>query len=170
MQIGNEPWDYPAAFYNTLLNGFSQGCKAGDSALQVLPCALQADTTEAASSTSGNYIGARVLQADAQYLDALNIHAYSFYTRTEDGRNGATYPEDPRSYMHAVRNLIRWRDVNTPTLPVRITEWGWDSDGPVTTCTGDQYWYSCVTEEAQAIYAVRGALLLAREGLESAVW
>ncbi|KAJ3127022.1 hypothetical protein HK098_006913 [Nowakowskiella sp. JEL0407] len=165
MEVGNEPWNYPASFYNSVLRGMASGAKAGNPAMKVMPCALQAHEPERANATDGNYIGNRVTPSEAPYLDILNIHVYSYIFRP-DGVRIAVHPEHPMSSMAEIRNMMRFRDVNMPGKPVYVTEWGWDSPGVGEGCVSTE----CVSEQAQALYAVRGALMLAREGVERAVW
>jgi hypothetical protein len=66
--------------------------------------------------------------------------------------------------------------VNTPALPIHLTEWGWDSAGGGEDCnppperSADLPFPECVSEDAQALYAIRGALVLARKGLSRLTW
>lgn len=64
-------------------------------------------------------------------ITTLNVHAYSFYDGS--GETLATWPEDPRSSMQAVKNMIRWRNVNMPGKKVFLTEWGWDGASTIDT-------------------------------------
>lgn len=48
----NNTGDYSAAFYTQLLRGFTDGAQAGDPAVKRLPCALQVNTHEPASTYS----------------------------------------------------------------------------------------------------------------------
>jgi len=63
-----------------------------------------------------------------------------------------------------------------PALPVHLTEWGWDSAGGGQSCDPPPErstrapFPECVSERSQALYAVRGALVLARKGLSRATW
>ena len=72
--------------------------------------------------------------------------------------------------------MIRFRDANTPNLPIYLTEWGWDSAGGGEDCnpppgrSTDGPFPECVSEDAQALYAIRGALVLARKGLSRLTW
>lgn len=82
---------------------------------------------------------------------------------------------------------MRWRDANVPTKKVHITEFGWDApQGALgcanfrciimltqprqvasgVTCSATQ----CVPEFAQAVYGVRGFLVLNREHVDVANW
>ncbi len=165
MEAGNEPWDYPAAFYASWLEGFAAGARSGDPAMRVTAGAFQAGTPEDADATSGHYMGARVTEAAAANLDAVNAHAYSFMY-DEAGTRLGVMPEHPQSSMREVFAALRWRDANLPGKPVWLTEWGWDSEGGGETCTGTE----CVSEAAQADYLVRGAMIGARWGLSRMDW
>eukprot|EP01105_Mastigella_eilhardi_P008913 TRINITY_DN2136_c0_g1_i8.p1 TRINITY_DN2136_c0_g1~~TRINITY_DN2136_c0_g1_i8.p1 ORF type:complete len:594 (+),score=103.68 TRINITY_DN2136_c0_g1_i8:78-1784(+) len=109
MEVGNEPWDYPAKFYQSVLRGFTNGAAKGDPKMLIVPCALQANSLEEANATSGNYIGTRVTSDIASKLDGLNAHAYSFVYNQTGARVG-TYPENPASTMQSVRAMLRWRN------------------------------------------------------------
>jgi hypothetical protein len=77
------------------------------------------------------------------------------------------------STIHEVNSLLRFRDLALPGLPVYITEWGWDSAGGGEDCSPPPGYSAspvCLTEEAQALYAVRGALILARKGFARMTW
>ncbi len=165
LEVGNEPWDYPSSFYRSILGGMAAGVKAGDPSMKVMPGALQASKPEAANATGGNYIGARLSPAEAVYLDVLNTHAYS-YTYAADGKRTGVPPENPTSSINQVRNFLRFRDANLPNMPVYLTEWGWDSAGAGENCNANE----CVSERAQALYGLRGALLLSRLGLDRLTW
>eukprot|EP00028_Trichosphaerium_sp_Am-I-7-wt_P010749 CAMPEP_0168534884 /NCGR_PEP_ID=MMETSP0405-20121227/18269_1 /TAXON_ID=498012 /ORGANISM="Trichosphaerium sp, Strain Am-I-7 wt" /LENGTH=373 /DNA_ID=CAMNT_0008561883 /DNA_START=222 /DNA_END=1340 /DNA_ORIENTATION=- len=169
LEVGNEPWKYPADFYTKILSGMAKGAKDADSDFQVFPCALQATFPDPDPLTGGNYVGGRITEVNAPYIDGLNIHAYSAY------RNGtnvlvATMPEDPLSDFNAIRNMLTYRDVNFPGKPVYLTEWGYDSDGVGEYCVPDRYHDSCVSELASSVYGLRGLFMAAREGIDKAFW
>ena len=164
VEVGNEPWSYDASFYATLVLGFAQGVKAADPAMRVLPAAF----------ASLADLLARVNATHAGLLDGLNVHAYS-WTQTTRGRTG-TYPEHSLSTLHGVNSLLNFRDQVLPGMPVFLTEWGWDAAGGGETCNppperaSQAPFPECVSEQSQALYAVRGALVLARKGLSRATW
>ena len=164
LEVGNEPWTYDASLYSQILLGMAQGVKDADPTMLVLPAAF--------GSLSDLF--ARMNAQHLLYLDALNVHAYS-WLQTAQGNSGV-YPEHPMSTLHSVNGLLRFRDAVLPTLPVYLTEWGWDSAGGGEDCqppadrAGQAVSPQCVSESAQAAYAVRGALMLARKGLARLTW
>ena len=161
MEVGNEPWDYDASFYKLILKGMSAGARSVDTKIKVLPGAFQAHDKH----DKGNYIGTRVEQDVAHNISAINFHTYSYRNNVKGVRTG-TYPEHPDSTFNSVNNIVRWRDTNTPGKSIWVTEWGWDSPGSGENCTFPE----CVTEKGQALYAVRGLLILARANVEKAHW
>ena len=166
MEVGNEPWiagmGYSdPVFYSNILMGMAKGAKDADPTMRVLPAHF------------GNLRDTllRMNASHVQYLDALNIHAYSWY-QTVQGRTGV-HPEHNMSTIHEVNSLLRFRNLAVPGLPVYITEWGWDSAGGGEDCSPPPGYSAspvCLTEEAQALYAVRGALILARKGFARMTW
>lgn len=161
MEIGNEPWDYPVEFYPEVFLGMAKGAFDAKSDILILPCALQADDAFAVN----NYLGHNFNETHSAYVDAVNTHIYSFL-RTESGERISVQPEHPDSAFNGIRNTLRWRDANIPDLPIWVTEWGWDSDGVGEDCTNTE----CVSEDLQAVYGIRGLMILARLGIEKAAW
>lgn len=166
IEAGNEPWHYPAEVYREILLGMAEGAEAGDPTVEVFPCALQAvDPLAEKLGPWKNYIGDRITPASARLLDGINIHCYSYVARA-DGKMRAVHPEHPNSTFWEMLNAIRWRNQNMPGKKIYLSEWGWDSDGAGEDCTHDV----CVSEQAAANYAVRGALIAARLGIDRATW
>eukprot|EP01119_Soliformovum_irregulare_P017503 TRINITY_DN5221_c0_g1_i1.p1 TRINITY_DN5221_c0_g1~~TRINITY_DN5221_c0_g1_i1.p1 ORF type:complete len:662 (+),score=138.41 TRINITY_DN5221_c0_g1_i1:156-1988(+) len=173
VECGNEPWTFPSDFYREILAGFAAGCRSGDISMKVLPGAFQADTRDLDPTSGGNYIGTHVNASTLGNIDVLNIHAYSYYDAPSSiGVTMATYPEDLRSSFQAIRNMIRWRNINTPGKSVYLTEWGWDGESIWDTpkCMSDSYHDVCVSSNAKALYAIRGLIKAAREGVDRATW
>lgn len=167
MEVGNEPWDYDSTFYKDVLRGMASGAKAADPAMEVFSCALQsADPTTEATGNLKNYMGVRLPANTAQYLDGLNVHHYSYIADQATGQRIATYPENPASTMRGIVSDIRFRDANMPGKKIMMSEWGWDSDGAGEPC----YHSECVTETAQAMYAIRGLMMMDRLGVDRATW
>ena len=61
---------------------------------------------------------------------------------------------------------MAWARANTPGKPVWVTEFGWDAALPGERCNGTH----CVSQYSQAVYAIRGLMILARKGVERAHW
>lgn len=160
MEVGNEPWDYESSFMQTILSGMAAGAKAADPAMKVMPAAYQTMDRYA-----GAYLADVLTAADAPNIDMLNIHTYS-HIFLPSGERVATHPENPAGGLHSVLAMIRWRNHNMPNTPIYLSEWGWDSTGGGEACTDGE----CVTEREQAVYGVRGALMLARYGLDRLTW
>ena len=165
MEIGNEPWDYSSEFYSNILENMAAGARSIDSVIHVLPCALQAHEISPNEPTTGNYIGTRVKPEVATNISVINTHAYSFMINGS-GVRIATYPEHEDSEFNSIRNIIRWRDINTPLKPIWLTEWGWDANGKGENCVNTE----CVSEDAQAVYGIRGLFILSRLGIEKVTW
>ncbi|RMG78882.1 MAG: hypothetical protein D6714_17260, partial [Bacteroidetes bacterium] len=166
MEVGNEPWEYDAAVYRKILSGMARGAKAGDPAMEVFPCALQAADPEAeVRGPFKNYIGARIFPEHFPLLDGINIHAYSYRTNFW-GRREATFPEHPNSTFREIFNAIRWRNHNMPGKKIYLSEWGWDCAGGGEACAHAE----CVSEKAAAAYAARGVFIAQRLGIDRATW
>ena len=165
MEIGNEPWHYPSDFYEEVLRGMAEGAKAADPNMQVMSCALQAGIPENENSYFKNYTGTHISETAANSIDIYNIHHYS-YINAENGERLGVHPEHSHSSMKYILNDIRFRNVNMSDKKIYLSEWGWDSAGGGEDCTHSE----CVTEQEQAFYAVRGALMSARLGLDRLTW
>jgi len=61
---------------------------------------------------------------------------------------------------------MAWRNWNMPGKPVWLTEFGWDSHRSGEACMSPE----CVSQHAQAVYAVRSLAILARKGIDRAHW
>jgi hypothetical protein len=166
IEAGNEPWEYPAEVYREILLGMAQGANDGDPSMEMFPCALQAvDPLAEKHGPWKNYIGDRITPASAKLLDGINIHCYS-YVSGGDGKRRAVQPEHPGSSFWEMLNAIRWRNQNMPGKKIYLSEWGWDSDGAGEDCTHQE----CVSEANAAAFAIRGAMIAARLGIERATW
>ena len=165
VEIGNEPWDYPQGLYKTILDGMSEGFKSTDSHIKILPAAFQACFRQFESGESDNYIGGKISINALNRLDGLNGHCYS-HCFSEDGKRQSVAPEDPRSDLLNIRNLVRFRDRNLPQKPVFITEFGYDSDGGGESCEHNE----CVSENQQSAWGLRATLLLLRNNAEAVYW
>ncbi len=162
IEIGNEPWEYSSAVYKNILFGMSSGIKDVSPKARVFPCAIQAYNPQ---SDLKNYVSSFVTKKASDKLDGLNTHIYP-YVFNNDGKRIAVIPEDPRSEVWSINNLIRFRDSNMPGKEIIVTEYGYDSDGGGEDCTHDE----CVSEYEQAIYGTRMALIFYRLGVDAFYW
>ncbi len=161
-EIGNEPWKYGPEFYKKVFNGMSRGINEAAPRIMVMPCALSANKQQ---PHLNNYIGNWLEPSMSENIDALNTHLYS-YANTDEGKTIAVNPEHPESRMRGILNLLTFRNKNIPGRGIQVTEWGWDSSSETTDCSHPE----CVSEEAQAAYAIRGLLMFYRLGIEKAFW
>jgi hypothetical protein len=162
VEVGNEPWEYSKPVYRNILAGMSKGLKLNSKKLTVLPCAIQAYSV---SLEYDNYISKFVDTRNSKHIDGLNTHLYS-YTFNYNGDRIAVNPEDPRSEVWSVSNLQTFSNINLNSLPVYVTEFGYDSEGGGDDCIHDV----CINEFEQAIYGTRMALILYRLGTEQFYW
>ncbi|WP_040670428.1 T9SS type A sorting domain-containing protein [Nitritalea halalkaliphila] len=166
VEIGNEPWDYSDSTYVAILEGMAEALKAADPQLKVLPAALQASNPFMGNTgVSKNFMGYKLSPQAAPYLDGVNIHVYS-YTRDASGNRIAVHPEHPESGMRNLFAGIRFRDHNMPGKEVHVTEWGWDASSLNEQAVNTE----AVSEQAQALYALRGLFWLSRMGVDRADW
>jgi len=161
IEIGNEPWNYPPKVYRKVLLGMAEGIKSASKVI-VLPCAVQAYDP---NSDDGNYISKYIGPQQARFLDGLNTHLYSYIFK-ENGIRVAVNPEDRRSQVWSMANLVRFRNANMPGIPIYVTEFGYDSKGGGEDCTHSE----CVSEFEQAIYGVRMTMILWRLGAKQLDW
>ncbi len=165
VEAGNEPWDYPPGFYPAFLEGFARGIKNANTGLRIIPAALQATFRLNEGHSYNNYAGENINAPTLSHLDGLNSHFYS-HAFDNDGIRRTVHPEDPRSGLNGVRNMIRFRDHNLPVKPLHITEFGFDSQGAGEDCSFSE----CVSELQQAAWGIRALLLLLRQGADDAFW
>ncbi|WP_339922640.1 T9SS type A sorting domain-containing protein [uncultured Cyclobacterium sp.] len=164
VEVGNEPWDYSDSTYRKILEGTAQGLKTADPMIKVLPAALQA-SHPTTNEGQKNYMGSKLNEAAAPYLDGVNLHLYSYYRNTE-GERIAVHPEHPASEMRALFSGLRFRDANMPGKEVHVTEWGWDASSKNETAINSE----AVSPISQAVYALRGLFWLSRMGVDKAHW
>ncbi|GAB2992106.1 hypothetical protein GCM10027284_06090 [Cyclobacterium sediminis] len=164
VEVGNEPWSYSDSTYRKILEGTAQGLKTADPLLKVLPAALQA-SHPVTSTGHKNYMGTKLHEAAAPYLDGINLHLYSYY-RNDEGARIAVHPEHPASEMRALFSGLRFRDTNMPGKEVHVTEWGWDASSENEAAINSE----AVSPISQAVYALRGLFWLSRMGVDKAHW
>ncbi|MGM0566780.1 MAG: hypothetical protein ACQESX_08510 [Bacteroidota bacterium] len=162
VEIGNEPWKYGPNFYRRFFEGLAPAIKNNAPHINILPCALSANHQQL---NLNNYVGEWLKESDKRYISGINTHLYS-YAYDENGNRIAVHPEHPESEMRGILNILRFRNQNLPGKEVHVTEWGWDAPSRHTDCTHPE----CVSQQAQAAYAVRGMLFFYRLGVDKMHW
>lgn len=160
VEIGNEPGKYSDADYQKIFESMASGLRAGDPAVRIATC----NTTV---GPSGKYSKSLSLfDKNPSLYDIITVHSYAQSTPWPTFRR--SYPEDEKTpFLKVVRDLIQWRDQHAPGKPVWVTEFGWDACSHPQDRTGDfKQWEGNVSDEAQAAYLIRAAVLLLHAGAE----
>jgi hypothetical protein len=165
MEIGNEPWHMTSIHYKQMLKGAVDGVRSINPNVKLFPCALSSVSNDWQERNMGAYSGDYLDYELCQKLTGFNSHYYS-YIMDDDGHRKATYPENPESTFWGILNDIRFRDLNMPGKLIHVTEWGWDGAGGGEDCTHGE----CVSEQAQAVYAIRALFILNRLNVDRAYW
>ena len=183
VEVGNEPFDYPVDLYRAILLGMASGIKAADAAVRVIPAFVHfydlVNILDRNISNVSSYIDGLNLHAYRCVGFCLTIlssfvrvdmelivcgcapgfvgHDICFSWRYDAPGRSGVWPESRVSVFSEVLRLFSFRDANFPSLPIFLTEFGWDSDGGGDTCEMPE----CVSEVAQARYIVRALLMMA---------
>ncbi|HOI33380.1 MAG TPA: hypothetical protein PLC47_11470, partial [Bacteroidales bacterium] len=153
VEAGNEPWDYPAAFYRNIADNMIRGFEDGNATTMRLPAAFQATFPAGSFNDQHNFIADYLDHRLLDKLNALNIHLYA-YTNNKNGELIAVAPEDPRAELNGIRNMIRFRNNFASGSEVWVTEMGYDSDGGGEACIHS----NCISEQQQAAWGIRAVL------------
>jgi hypothetical protein len=92
-------------------------------------------------------------------FDILNFHMYS-----TDHTNGYSPEHEEYGFEQAFSQLLAWRDTHLPTIPIWITEFGWDTF--INAQGAHSYTYA--NELSQANYLVRALLQFMHLGIQKA--
>ena len=159
--IGNEPGGYSDEEYLRLFDAMSRGLRAGDGRLLITTCNVKAQP-------SGQYWKSADLFRDRlDSFDVITTHSYAMTEGWPTWRR--TYPENPATpFLAEVRDLLAWRDRNAPGKQVWVNEFGWDASTKPATGEGTFGRWEDVSDEEQAIYLVRAALLFMSMGVDRA--
>lgn len=162
VEVGNEPGKWSDADYSGMFRAIAGGLRAGDARLKILTCNLT-------TGKSGDY--EKTVECVAKYpelYDVLNLHTYAQLEGWPTWRR--SFPEDPRlaRYLPDVDALCRWRDLHAPDKPVWITEFGYDSSTQSPPSAGDFAKWVGVSDQQQAQWLVRSALLFSAMPVERA--
>jgi len=165
VEAGNEPWDYQPEFYQRIGTAMIQGFKQGNNKLKRLPAAFQSTFKQYAYDDLNNFFPDYSTASMLSQSDALNIHLYS-YANDSLGEYIALPPEDPRSPVNSIRNMVRFRDKYAPHAEIWVTEFGYDSEGAGELCEHS----NCINAQKQAAWGIRGVLKLLKEGADRVYW
>ncbi|MEA3504401.1 MAG: hypothetical protein U9R32_04305, partial [Bacteroidota bacterium] len=162
IEIGNEPWGYSIKIYREILQGMANGIKSSDPSMKIFSCALDVAIDQ---PELNNNITNRLTQTELNLIDGINTHIYP-YAYNKEGERYATFPEHPESGLRRILGIINYRDKYLAGKPIYLTEYGWDCSTKESDCSHNE----CVSEDAQAVYAVRSLLMLYRLGIEKMYW
>ncbi|MHA3775087.1 hypothetical protein ACXR0O_26495 [Verrucomicrobiota bacterium sgz303538] len=160
-EIGNEPGKYDDATYRTLLESMARGIREGDSKMQIATCAVNL-------GPSGRYSkSVDTLKGLESLYDVLNVHIYPEVEGWPTWRR--SYPEDPTiGFRRDLGHVLQWRKESAPSKEVWLTEFGYDASTKPAPTTGTFAKWIGNTEEQQAMWTVRGFLVLAASGVDRA--
>ena len=160
-EIGNEPGKYDDATYRTLFEAMARGIRAGDPKMRIATCAANL-------GKSGSYSKSVDCVAGLESLyDIVNIHNYAEINGWPTWER--SYAEDPKiDFLTDIHHVLKWRAEHAPDKEVWLTEFGWDATTKSNLTTGDFVKWKGSTETQQALWTVRGFMVLAASGLDRA--
>ena len=160
-EIGNEPGKYDDATYRTLFEAMARGIREGAPKMQIATCAANL-------GPSGRYSkSVDVLKGLESLYDVITIHNYPEITGWPTWKR--SYAEDPKiGFLNDINSVLTWRAENAPDKDVWLTEFGWDATTKPRPATGDFAKWEGSTETQQALWTVRGFLVLSATALDRA--
>ena len=161
VEIGNEPGKYDDATYRKLFEAMAGGLREGDPKLRIATCAANL-------GTSGKYSKSVDCLAGLESLyDIVNVHMYAEITGWPTWKR--SYPEDPKiGFLKDIGSVLTWRREHAPDKEVWLTEFGWDATTKPAPATGDFAKWVGSTETEQAMWIVRGYMVLCALGVDRA--
>jgi hypothetical protein len=160
-EIGNEPGKYDDATYRTLFEAMARGIREGAPKMRIATCAANLGTSARYSKSVDCLKGLEAL------YDVINIHQYAELTGWPTWER--SYAEDPKTkFLENIGHVLKWRAQNVPEKEVWLTEFGWDATTKPNLTSGDFVKWKGSTETQQALWTVRGFLVLAASGLDRA--
>ncbi len=160
-EIGNEPGKYDDATYRQLFEAMAGGLRAGDPKMRIATCAANL-------GKSGSYSKSVDCVAGLEGLyDIVNLHNYAEITGWPTWQR--SYPEDPKiGFLKDLGHVLTWRREQAPDKEVWLTEFGWDATTKPAPLTGDFAKWIGSTEREQAMWTVRGYMVLCALGVDRA--
>ena len=160
-EIGNEPGKYDDATYRKLFEAMAGGLRAGDPKMRIATCAANL-------GKSGSYSKSVDCLAGLEGLyDIVNVHMYAEITGWPTWQR--SYPEDPKiGFLKDIGSVLTWRREHAPGKEVWLTEFGWDATTKPAPPRGDFAKWIGSTETEQAMWTVRGYMVLCALGVDRA--
>ncbi len=160
-EIGNEPGKYDDATYRKLFEAMAGGLRAGDPKMRIATCAANLGKSGSYSKSVDCLAGLEAL------YDIINIHNYAEITGWPTWAR--SYPEDPKiGFLKDIGHVLTWRREHAPGKEVWLTEFGWDATTKPAPTTGDFAKWIGSSEREQAMWTVRGYMVLCAAGLDRA--
>lgn len=160
-EIGNEPGKYDDAAYRKIFEAMAGGLRAGDPKMRIATCAANLGRSGSYSKSVDCLAGLEAL------YDIVNIHMYAEITGWPTWQR--SYPEDPKiGFLKDIGSVLTWRREHAPDKEVWLTEFGWDATTKPAPTTGDFAKWVGSTEREQAMWIVRGYLVLCALGVDRA--
>lgn len=160
-EIGNEPGKYDDATYRKLFEAMAGGIRAGDPKMRIATCAANLGKSGSYSKSVDCLVGLEAL------YDIVSIHNYAEIAPWPTWAR--SYAEDPKiPYLSEIRSVLTWRNQHAPGKEVWLTEFGWDASTKPAPATGTFSKWIGSTETEQALWTVRGYMVLAATGLDRA--
>lgn len=157
VEIENEPGKFTTEQYVDLFKAMGRGFRAGDPKLTIATCTMAALPPDQWEKPIQSIAGMEDL------YDVINMHTYSFKSKSAWPAFERTYPEAPGiRYLEAVEAMLAYRN-SRPQMrskPIWVTEFGYDAASAAALKTADPKWVSS-TELQQAQWSVRSWLLFA---------
>lgn len=102
-------------------------------------------------------------------MDVINVHSYCEARKKIDGRY-YTVGISPEEFglADALADLVEWRDTYYPDKEIWLSEFGWDTSGKYSSSVSVHEFGGFTTREIQAMWLVRGFLILSASGIDKA--
>lgn len=160
-EIGNEPGKYDDATYRTLFEAMARGIREGAPKMRIATCAANLGPSGRYSKSVDALTGLESL------YDVITIHNYAEITGWPTWKR--SYAEDPKiNFLRDIGSVLTWRAEHAPDKEVWLTEFGWDATTKPRPTTGDFAKWEGSTETQQALWTVRGYLVLSATALDRA--
>ena len=166
-ELWNEPnlddpgwgsWKGPLADYYRLFRTGAEAAKKADPAVKVANAGWSGiDVPIMEGMRTFKYPDGK---CPLDFTDVLSVHYYSFRIEPElatvnDNTHREGLPERGRTYEEDLQALVAWRDQAKPSLPIWLSETGYDSGGP-----------RGVDERFQAAWLPRDVMMALASGID----